>query len=247
MTRRINWRALLMAATAASLLTAQPVNAQLTVHDPTNYSQNLLQAARALSQVNNQIASLQNEAQSLMNEARNLQSLPTNALGDIQASIDRTRQLIGEAQQIAYEVRDIDRVFDARYPSGSLAGTSSGRLVENAETRWRDAVASFQDALRTQATVVGNLGDTKRQIDTLVGASQDAAGALQAAQAGNQLVALQTRQIADLTALVASQGRAASIAGARAAADEAQARERARRFLGERSRYIPRNVSIFRD
>lgn len=239
--------ALLAGAIAASLLAAQPAAAQMTVYDPTNYSQNLLSAARALTQINNQIASLQNEAESLINEGRNLTALPTSALGDIQASIDRTRQLIGEAQQIAYKVRDVDRVFDARYPAGSLAGTSSGQLVDQAEARWRDAVASFQDALRTQATVVGNLDDTRAEIGTLVGASQDAVGALQAAQAGNQLVALQTRQIADLTALVAAQGRANAIEAARAAADEAQARERGRRFRGTKSAYQPRDVSIFHD
>src|SRR3546814_18918761 len=100
--------------------------------------------------------------------------------------MDRTRQLIGEAQQIAYNVRDIDRAFDQRYPAGSLSGTSNESLVTNAEERWRDAVGSVQDALRTQATVVTNLGETRREIETLVGASQDATGALQAAQAGHQ-------------------------------------------------------------
>ena len=247
MTKASPVRRFLIGAAALTLLTAQPVAAQLTVHDPTNYSQNLLQAARALTQINNQIASLQNEAQSLVNEGRNLTKLPTSQLRELQQSMDRTRQLIGEAKQIAYEVKDIDRVFDARYPQGSLAGTSQGRLVENAETRWRDAVAGFQDALKTQAGVVTNLGDTRAQIDTLVGASQDAVGALQAAQAGNQLVALQTRQIADLTALVAAEGRAGAIAAARAAADEAQAREQGRRFRGAKTPYVARDVSIFRD
>src|SRR3546814_13402341 len=87
----------------------------------------------------------------LINQARNLTSLPTSTLSQIQQSMDRTRQLIGEAQQIAYNVRDIDRAFDQRYPAGSLSGTSNESLVTNAEERWRDAVGSFQDALRTQA------------------------------------------------------------------------------------------------
>ena len=51
-------------------------------------------------------------------------------------------------------------------------------------------------------------------LGTSLGIAQDATGALQAAQAGNQLVALQTRQLADLTALMAAQNRAASIAAA---------------------------------
>src|SRR3546814_1525509 len=40
-----------------------PASAQWVVYGPTNYAQNVLQAARALQQVNNQITSLQNEAQ----------------------------------------------------------------------------------------------------------------------------------------------------------------------------------------
>src|SRR3546814_9931881 len=92
----------------------------------------------------------------LINQARNLTSLPTSTLGEIRQSLDRTRQLIGEAQRLAYNVRDIDRVFDQRYPAGSIAGTSHGRLVDNADERWRDAIAAFQDALKPQATIVTN-------------------------------------------------------------------------------------------
>jgi len=239
---------LLIAASAVALLAATPpAQAQLTVYDPTNYAQNVLQAARALQSINNQVTSLQNQAQSLINQARNLTALPTNALSGIRQSMDRTRQLISQAQQIAYNVQDIDRVFDQRYPAGALSGTSSGQLVANAEERWHDAVGAFQDSLRTQATIVTNLGDTRSQIDTLVGASQDATGALQAAQAGNQLVAMQTRQLADLTAVVAAQSRAASIAAARAAADEAQGREQSRRFLGTPGTYAPRGVELFHE
>jgi hypothetical protein len=45
-------------------------HAQITVFDPSNYSQNMLTAARTLQQINNQIQSLQNEAQMLLNQAR---------------------------------------------------------------------------------------------------------------------------------------------------------------------------------
>ena len=48
-------------------------------------------------------------------------------------------------------------------------------------------------------------------------ASQSATGALQAAQAGNQLLALQAQQLADLTAAVAAQGRAQSLEAAQRA------------------------------
>ena len=69
-------------------------------------------------------------------------------------------------------------------------------------------------------------------MNSLVSASQSATGALQAAQAGNQLLALQSQQLADLTAAVAAQGRAQSLDAARQAAIEAEGRERFRRFFG---------------
>jgi len=243
------FRPLLSGAAALALALAAPADAQFggIVYDPSNYAQNVLTAARTLQQINNQITQIQNQAQSLINQARNLTSLPTSLLAPIQRDIDRTRQLISQAQQVAYNVSDIDRVFSQRYPAGSLSGTSSADLVANAQTRWRDALASYQDTLRTSATVAGNLDDTRSHVGTLVDASQSATGALQASQAGNQLLALETRQLADLTAMLAAQARSANIAAARAAADEAQGREQARRFSQPGTGYVAQSVSLFHD
>ncbi len=100
-----------------------PAQAQWTVFDPWNYAQNILSAARALDQINNQIASLQNEAQMLINQARNLASLPYSSLMRLQQSFARTQQLIARAQRLAYEVTDIERAFTQGY------GTRAPRLA----------------------------------------------------------------------------------------------------------------------
>ena len=86
-----------------------------------------------------------------------------------------------------------------------------------------------------------------RSARPFVTASQSATGALQAAQAGNQLVALQSQQLADLTALMAAQGRAEALDMAERAAAKAQAREQLRRFLTPRVGYEPGNARMFRD
>ncbi|MDT7529958.1 P-type conjugative transfer protein TrbJ [Sphingopyxis sp. SE2] len=200
------------------------------VHDPRNYAQNILTAARTLEQINNQIKQLQNQATSLANEARNLSGLPVSTIEELQGQVDRTRTLLGEAQRVAFDVGDIQKAFDARYKGGALTGTQA-EMVANAEARWNDSVGAFQDAMKVQAGVVGNMGDARRSITTLVAASQSAAGALQAAQAGNQLLALQSQQLGDLAAAIAAQGRAQMLDAARAAAAEAEGRERFRRFL----------------
>lgn len=223
--------AALLASAAAGPMVAVPASAQLggIVHDPRNYSQNILTAARTLEQINNQIKQLQNQATSLVNEARNLQSLPTSTLQELQGQVDRTRGLLAEAQRIAFDVGDIQKAFDARYKGAALSGPQAA-LVANAEARWTDSVGAFQDAMKVQAGVVTNMGAARQSISTLVTASQSATGALQAAQAGNQLLALQSQQLGDLAAAIAAQGRAEMLDAARAAAAEAEGRERFRRF-----------------
>ncbi len=208
-----------------------PASAQIggIVHDPRNYAQNILTAARTLEQINNQIKQLQNQATSLANEGRNLTSLPVSTLQELQGQVDRTRELLGEAQRVAFDVGDIQKAFEARY-KGSALSAPQAALVANAEARWNDSVGAFQDAMKVQAGVVTNMGATRQSIGTLVTASQSATGALQAAQAGNQLLALQSQQLGDLAAALAAQGRAEMLDAARAAATEAEGRERFRRF-----------------
>ena len=141
----------------------RPASAQLIVFDPNNYAQNVLTAARELQQINNQITSLQNQAQMLINQAKNLASLPYSSLQQLEQSIQRTQQLLAQAQRIAYDIKQIDRAFSTTYAPASTS-QSDQALIANAQTRWQNSVAGLQDAMRVQATVVGNL-DTNRNAD----------------------------------------------------------------------------------
>jgi P-type conjugative transfer protein TrbJ len=216
----------------------------IIVYDPTNYAQNVLQAARALEQITNQITSLQNEAQMLINQARNLASLPYSSLQRLQQSVQRTQQLLAQAQNIAFDVQQIDRAFQTTYGNASLSA-SDQQLVAGARTRWQNTVGGLQDAMRVQATVVGNIDTNRAEMSALIGQSQGATGALQATQAGNQLLALQAQQLADLTAVVAANGRADALSQAERAAAAEQGREQRRRFLTPGSGYQPGNAKMF--
>src|ERR1700748_1218991 len=123
--------------------------AQLIVFDPNTYAQNILTAARALQQINNQIVSLQNQAQMLINQARNLATLPFSSLLQLEQSIQRTQQLLAQAQRIAYDIQQIDRAFSTTSAPAS-ASISNQALIANAQSRWQNAFAGFQDAMRTQ-------------------------------------------------------------------------------------------------
>jgi P-type conjugative transfer protein TrbJ len=237
----------LAAASAVALwltVAAPPLSAQSIVFDPNNYAQNVLTAARELQQINNQITALQNQAQMLINQARNLASLPYSSLQQLQSSIQRTQQLLAQAQNIAFNVQQIDHAFQTTYGSAN-ASQSSQTLISNAQSRWRNSVAALQDSLRVQAGVVGNLDTNRTQMSALVTSSQSATGGLAATQAGNQLLALQAQQLADLTAAVAAQGRAQNLQAAQQAAAQDQAREQLRRFLNPGTGYQSTTVTMF--
>jgi P-type conjugative transfer protein TrbJ len=237
--------ALLTASTALSpIFWAPPAAAQLIVKDPTNYVQNVLQAARSLEQINNQISSLQNEATMLINQARNLASLPYSSIQQLQQSVQRTQQLLQQAQRIAYDVQNIDQAFQTTYGNASMSA-SDQQLVAGARERWQNTVGGLQDAMRVQAGVVGNIDTNRSEMSSLIGSSQGATGALQATQAGNQLLALQAQQLADLTAVVAANGRAQALSEAERAAAAEQGREQRRRFLTPGSGYQPGNARMF--
>ncbi|MEM7693232.1 MAG: P-type conjugative transfer protein TrbJ [Pseudomonadota bacterium] len=227
-----------------AVMTASPATAARLVFDPWNHSKNLLTAARSLEQIRNQITSLQNEAAMLINQARHLASLPQSSLAQLQEAFSQTQDLMREAQRIAYNVQAIEAAFKATY-RGDLSGVSDRDLIGAARERWQTSVAGFEDALKTQATVVGNIDNAQRVVSRLVSASQNATGALQAAQAGNQLVALQAQQLADLTALMAAQGRAEALELARQAATQEQAREQLQRFLAPGAGYRSTPVRMF--
>jgi P-type conjugative transfer protein TrbJ len=180
----------------------------------------------------------------LINQARNLASLPYSSLQQLQSSIQRTQQLLTQAQRIAYDVQQIDHAFSTTYATAS-SGTSSQTLIANAQARWHTSVAAFQDALRVQAGVVSNLDTNRIQTSALVTSSQSATGALQATQAGNQLAALQAQQLADLTATVAAQGRALSLEAAQRTAAQDQGREQLRRFLTPGAGHQSTSVQMF--
>ncbi len=240
-------RAVLTAGAAALTLGAMSVSAhaQWIVFDPTNYVQNALTAARALQQVNNEIQGLENQATMLINQSRNLASLPYSALAQLQQSVSQTQLLLGQAQQIAYSVTAIDQAFTRTYPQAYSSATSSQQLLADAQIRWQNSLAGFQDAMRVQAGVVQNLDSTRTQIGALISSSQSATGALQAAQSGNQLAALQTQQLADLTAVMAANGRAQSLEGARNVESQVQARQQLSNFLNYGPGYQPGAAQMF--
>jgi P-type conjugative transfer protein TrbJ len=134
--------------------------------------------------------------------------------------------------------------FRDQYGNVSMSA-SDQQLITDARSRWQNTVGGLQDAMRVQAGVVGNIDSNRSEMSSLLTQSQGATGALQATQAGNQILALQSQQLSDLVAVIAANGRASALTGAERAAAAEQGREQRRRFLTPGSGYTPGNVQMF--
>jgi len=183
----MNKSVLLAGACAIGLTLAAPASA-LIVYDPTNYSQNLLSAVRALEQINNQITSLQNEAQMLINQAKNLTSLDFSALNDLKQTIAKSKSLIDQAQGLSFDIDSMEQQFKQLYPQEYTASVSNDDMVRQARERWERSREALETAMLMQSQVSENLGVDEGMLGDLVNRSQSAAGILEATQATNQLL-----------------------------------------------------------
>ena len=221
------------------IVPSAPAHAQFTVFDPSNYSQNLLTAARTLQQVNNQIRSLQNQAQSLVNQAKNLTTINFPEIKAITQTLQQIDQLMGQAQGIQFRAANLDQQFRQLYPTSfNQALTLNGQVVA-ARSRLDTEMAAYKQTMGVQAQVVENVQADAQTLSAIVSRSQGAEGALQAQQATNQLLALTAKQQFQIQNLMAAQYRAQAIEQANRAQAQSDARAATTKFLGSGSAYTP--------
>ena len=231
---------LLSAAATGSLMMAVPVSpaaAQIAVFDPTNYTQNLLTAARALRQINNQIQSLQNEATMLTNMAKNLSRIDFAELSELQRTLQEIDGLMARAEGIEFDTAQVEAQFQRLFPQGAPPNTPAS--ITAARSRLDTARSALQHTLGVQAQVVGNVRADAEALAAIVSRSQRAEGALQVGQATNQLLALAAKQQFQIQNMMAAQYRADAIERARRIQAETDARAATARFLGSGSAYTP--------
>jgi P-type conjugative transfer protein TrbJ len=89
------------------------------VFDPTNYSQNMLTAARTLQQINQQIQQLQNEARCCSTMDKNLSRIDFPELDRSSEKISAIDRLMGQARGVDFKVDQLDERFASSSPMTS--------------------------------------------------------------------------------------------------------------------------------
>ena len=220
------------AALALLAAAAAPASAAgLPVFDPANYAQNLLQAARALEQINNQVKSLQNQATMVDAMTRNLRTIDFPQLQQMTSAMQRIDRLMGKAQSIDFKVDGLDQRIERLFPGAVQHALTGDQQLADARSRLDAARESYRQAMGVQAQVAENVREDAGLLNQLAASSQGAAGALEVGQAANQLLALSVKQQLQLQTLVASEFRGTAIERARRSQAEEDGRSGTRRFL----------------
>jgi P-type conjugative transfer protein TrbJ len=211
--------------------------AQLTVFDPANFQQNLLTAARALEQINNQVRMLQNQVLMIARMDQNLVPLAGTMAPDLQKTLGSIQGLLRAGDGIALRLTATQSRYEQLFPRQAKAALTHDDALRNAKARWDEQYAAFQRAALLQGQIADGIETDTGLLATAMGRSRDAVGALEAVQAGNEITALNVKQVLALQGLLAAQYRADTTKRARDLATEEDARQRFKTFVGTGNAY----------
>lgn len=182
-----------------ALTPATPASA-ITVIDPTNLAQNILQATRALEQINNQIRQIEQQAQML---ARN----PLQLSPELQQSIGEARQLFSSAQGLTFQVQQMSQQLRDLYPE-TWENFNLDEIGDRTQQWLSQDRAAIEQSLRAQAQAAQSIEAMQGRVNRALQSSADAQGQTGVGQATNQLLGINAAQLAEIHALLIAQGRA---------------------------------------
>jgi len=186
---------------AFSVGTPPPIaHAQMTVIDPTNLAQNLLQATRALEQINNQIRQIEQQASML---AQN----PLQLSPELSNSIGQARDLFTSAQGLTFQVNQMGEQLRDLYPE-TWEDFDLDQIAERTQQWLREDRSAVERAMRAEARAAETIEGTRDQVNRALQSSASAEGQTGVGQATNQLLGINASQLTEIHALLIAQSRA---------------------------------------
>lgn len=179
------------------------------VHDPWNEIQNATTATNSVTTAVNSGKMLANQLTELANQARLLQIELANiksyqgqkSWSNAEPLLQQLAKQIAETQTLAYSMQNVDSAFQTLYP-GFQAPTDYPTSYQRWSTTTLNTLRTTLDAAGIQAQHFDAEQEALNQLATL---SDNAAGHLQALQAGSRIAAAQVTQLQALRQLVIAQ------------------------------------------
>jgi P-type conjugative transfer protein TrbJ len=180
---------------------------------------------------------LQNQVLMIARMDQNLVRLGATMAPDLQKTLGSIQGLLRAGDGIALRLAATQSGYGQLFPKQAAAALTHDDALRNAKARWDEQYAAFQRAALLQGQIADGIETDTGLLATAMGRSRDAIGALEAVQAGNELTALNVKQVLALQGLLAAQYRAETTKRARDMAAEEDARQRFKTFLGTGNAY----------
>ena len=156
---------------------------------------------------------------------------------DLQRTLADIQTQLRAGEGIALRLQATQSGYEQLFPRQVSAGLSGDDVLRNAKSRWDEEYAGLRRAALLQGQIGDGIDADTRLLGDAMARSRDAAGALEVAQAGNELTGLSVKQSLALQSLLAAQHRAETLTRARDLATEEEARQRFKTFVGTGSAY----------
>ena len=170
------------------------------VYDPTNYAANIQTSLKQIESVANEIKMLENEAKNLMK----LGQIPE--LTQFKSSISKLMELKKEVTGLMGSYESFQSEWDSMFKDfASINGMSGSDYAAQVKKELEALNKVARDAAKIQSHIKEEIDSDSKALDALLEASSSTTGALQAAQAGNQIAGVVAQQLLKLqTAMTAS-------------------------------------------
>lgn len=178
----------------------------ITVFDPSNFAQNILQAIRVLQSNINEARMIANQVISLANDAKNLASLPYDMISEFNTQFSGLFSTVGSINGMMQNLGSLQSRFEELFPNFLMHfdPISRASMAEDVKKQIENTREVMLGAAKTGAQVLENLPQTQAQLDKLMSDSQGAVGMLQATQAGNQIAGTISGNLIQLNAQLAT-------------------------------------------
>lgn len=184
--------------------------------------------AETLKQTLNQIQSLQNQVESISYQIQNLEQLDVHSWGDARGQLNRLGTIARQGNAMAYSLVDLNEQWNKQFRGHSewAAEVQTNEMVTQQYREWGDMMqATSKSALQVANEMAAVQEEDNITMDSLQQQSASAKGAMQVAQAGNEIAAQSTRQLQKMQTLLQADMQMNATSISLAEEKEAQQRE----------------------
>lgn len=177
----------------------------IIVYDPTNYAANIQTSLKQVESVINEFKMLENQAKQLLS----LGQIPE--LQQLQQTFGQLMQIRGEVTSLLNSYGQFQSEWDSVFKDfATVNGMSATEWAKQAQKMVAESNKALFDSVRAQ-TSVAQIESDAQALSALQNASQNAQGALQAMQVGNQIGAATAQQLMRLQSIMAASNTAQAV------------------------------------